>query len=211
MSKNELGRAINSPLVMKGEIDTNAVANIGLAKLESKLIGKEQVIRTAIFACEKACDKTQKALSKSIKDFAKSKLDSNVAALNKALKTAGFGKTTAKITSVARNADENEITAKVSITQINTHRGGAVDAEYTWNESAVIKKAARDLIATKELLSEENEKMAAIRHKMAMMPRLERQLKARCAEATLQDSEGGAALLDLIEAQADSFMEDIDA
>lgn len=193
-------------LSVEGKISKNDIVDIGVAKLESKLIAAEKEATVAWKACKEASAQATKDYDKELKAFASGKLKANLKAVNDALKAIGLkGKS---VTAAIHTVDlwkgpDDKRHVRVSL---------VIHDNYTSGDNLLFKPSAGVLAAHKNIkVTADAEQKAVsalqeIRTKMGQMARLERQLRACLAETQLGNTEEGSKIVDLIEASTDDFL-----
>lgn len=192
-----------SVLAIEGKINKEDIVNIGVAKLEQKLIAAEKVGIAAWKAAMEASQNAQKALSKALNLVAEAELGSKIKNLNDAFKALGGIGNVAKISGTELHIEDKSKYVLAHVQISGSHCAINPIKVLAGKSVLAANKAVKDTAKEEDKASTD---LNVIREKMGQMTRLERQLAARLAEAELSTTEKGANLVALIEESTDDFM-----
>ena len=179
-------------------IDKNDLLAITVSRAEIHIKTESAKATKAIKESEAHITKTRDALALSVKQHGTSTTSTNLVELAKALKL--LGSTQEPKTEVDYNLDKELIIITTNLGR-DSYNNNQTLARLTIPFTDEMVKAKQDIKEAETQLSTLRDVAIEWRKKLADIPTLERQARARLAEATLRSSEEGQALLDSIEAQ----------
>ena len=177
-------------------IDKNDLLAITVSRAEIHIKTESAKAIKAIKESETHITKAKDALVLSVKQHGTSTTSTNLAELAEALHR--LGSTQEPKTEVDYNLDKELI---IITTNLGHDAYSKTLAKLTIPFTDEMVKAKQDIKEAETQLSTLRDIAIEWRKKLADIPTLERQARARLAEATLRSSEEGQALLDSIEAQ----------
>lgn len=110
------------------------------------------------------------------------------------------------VTAKANGTRGDKIVGTVSVQRPGDSYNGSIDFTFTADKSKVLVAMEQELTDLQESLSVATQEAMGWKKKLASIPTLERQYKAKIAEAKLATSTDGQALLDLLTEDLESNM-----
>jgi protein subunit release factor A len=183
-----------SNIAIQGNLNMDDVLSVVTSRAERSFNTSFAEAKTKVSSLEKAIKAKQTEIKKRTDEECLALVTDKANAARPGIEALG-GTVTALAQGCSR---EGNLQASIEIKKGNGGYNSSVDFSYKGDKSKVLLAMEQELTDLQEKLSEATQEAMGWKKKISSIPTLERQYKAKIAEAKLASSQDGQALLDLL-------------